>query len=286
MIRIFTDTSANLPPEVVKEYEITVVPFRYCVDSDEHYAPSDNSFDGPSFYQAMGNGAEVKTSMINAFAYCDAFEKAAAVGDDILYIGMSGGISGSYMESLVAVNDLRERYPKLRIAAVDTRAASLGEGFQVIYAAELAKNGASFEEIYEKTQELSDHICQYFTVGDLEYLRRGGRLSRITSVVGNILNIKPLLMGNEEGKIVLFHKVRGRKRSLDALADKYRELVLDPASPVGIAHAASEEDAAYLETKLRAYGCTGTVTTVWYEPVTGSHVGPGTVALFFYGIHR
>ncbi len=286
MIRIFTDTSANLPPEVVKEYEITVIPFRYCFDSEEHYAPSDDSFDGASFYQAMANGREVKTSMINAFAYCEAFEKAAAAGDDILYIGMSSGISGSFMESLVAVNDLREHYPKLRIAAIDTRGASLGEGLQVLYAAELAKKGGSFEEVYEKTQEISDHICQYFTVGDLEYLRRGGRLSRISCVLGNILNIKPILMGREEGKIVLFHKARGRKRSLDTLADKYRELVRDLDAPVGIAHAACEEDAAYLEKKLRSFGCVGEVTTVWYEPVTGSHVGPGTVALFFYGIHR
>lgn len=284
--RIFTDTSANLPVEMVKKYDITVVPFRYCIDGKDCYSPADGHFDGESFYQAMANGTEVKTSMINAFGYCEAMEEAAAAGGDILYIGMSSGISGSYMESLVAINDLRERYPKCNIAAIDTRAASLGEGLQVIYAAELARKGCSFQEIYEKTQDLSDHICQYFTVEDLEYLRRGGRLSRVTSVVGNILNIKPILMGNEEGEIVLFHKVRGRKRSLDALADKYRTLVQDPASPVGIAHAACEEAAAYLEAKLRSYGCTGDITTVLYEPVTGSHVGPGTVALFFYGVHR
>lgn len=286
MIRIFTDTSANLPPEVIRQYGITVVPFGYTVDGEEFRAPADGGFDGETFYRAMDNGAEVKTSMINAFTYCDAFEKAALDGDDVLYIGMSSGISGAFMESLVAVNDLRERYPRLRIAAIDTRGASLGEGLQVIYAAKLIEQGFPFDEVYKKTQEVLDGVCQYFTVGDLDYLRRGGRLSRITSVVGNILNIKPILMGNDDGQIVLFHKVRGRKRSLDALADKYRELVNDLEAPVGIAHAAAAEDAAYLEKKLRAYGCAGDVSTVWYEPVTGAHVGPGTVALFFYGIHR
>lgn len=286
MIRIFTDTSANLPPALARQYHITVIPFRYTVGSEEFFAPEDGSFDGEAFYAAMENGAEVKTSMINSFAFCEAFEKAALDGDDVLYIGMSSGISGTYGESVAAAREMKERYPERKFVTIDTLGASLGEGMQVLYAAKLAEQGLSLEEITQKTESILDYVCQYFTVGDLEYLRRGGRLSRISAVMGTILNIKPLLMGNEEGKIVLFHKARGRKRSLDALAEKYAELADDLSASVGIAHCACEDDAAYLEQKLRAKGCEGEVISVWYEPVTGSHVGPGTVALFFYGIHR
>lgn len=286
MIQIFTDTSAALPRELIECYGLQVIPFPYTVDGEEFFAATDGSFDGKKFYRAMRNGAEVRTSMINAFSYYDAFEAAAKVGDDVIYIGMSGGISGAYNESTVAMNSLREQYPHQRFAAVDTKGAALGEGMPVLIGAKMRNAGASFEAIVEELYRRIPHMCQFFTVDDLEYLKRGGRISKISAVLGTVLNVKPILKGDENGKIILFHKTRSRKKALDYLVQMYREKTTDFNESIGIAHCDCAGDAAYLESRLRESGCTGEILTVWYEPVTGSHVGPGTVAMFFWGNER
>lgn len=281
MIQIFTDTSANLPAEVIEEYGFVVVPFTYTIGDEVCVETKD--FDGKKFYGAMSEGTRVRTSMVNAFTYSEAFEEAAKKGDDVLYIGMSGGISGSFMESMIAINDLRERYPRRRFAAVNTLTASLGEGIQVVHAAELLKQGASFDEIFIEAERFNKVMCSYFTVDDLSYLQQTGRISRFSAKMGTVLQIKPILTNNEGGQIILHHKVRSRKKALLALAEHYKTLVSDVAATVGIAHADSPEDAAFLEKCLRDAGFSGKMMNVCYEPVTGSHVGPGAVALFFEG---
>ncbi|HBD87059.1 MAG TPA: fatty acid-binding protein DegV [Clostridiales bacterium] len=287
MYRIYTDSSANLPEDLIRKYDLGVIPFHYTIDGVEHPAYGDGGgFDGRTFYDAMRNGADVYTSMINTDAFCSAFEKSLSAGVDVLYIGMSSGISGAYHASLIAERELREKYPERKMAMIDTRAASLGEGLPVLHAARLKKAGASFEEAADGARGNSALICQYFTVEDLIYLKKGGRISGAAAFVGNILQIKPILKGDENGKIVLHRKERGRKRALETLAEKYRALVSDHNLPAGIAHADNEADAESLAGRLRELGLKGEILTVCYEPVTGSHVGPGTIALFFYGIHR
>ena len=285
MIRIYTDTSANLPDELIRRHGLTVVPFHYSIDGREFSALPEGGgpFDGKAFYDAMRNGVAVQTSMINEHTFSLAFEKALSQGDDVVYIGMSGGISGTYQASLTAVGKLQTQYPERRIAAVDTRAASLGEGFAALYAARLAAAGTAFDELLQKVETSCASMCQYFTVERLVYLQRGGRISKMAALVGGLLNMKPVLRGDREGRIVLDHKARGRGKSIDALAEKYGELAADRAALVGIAHADCAEDAALLEQQLRENGLTGDVLTVCYEAVTGSHVGPGALALFFYG---
>lgn len=150
----------------------------------------------------------------------------------------------------------------------------------------MLENGACFDEIVEKISQRRHMMCQYFTVDDLAYLERGGRVSKAAAIVGTVLKIKPLLRGDEEGKIVLCGKTRGRKQSLASLADFYEKLVADKTEEIGIAHADDAECAQFLLDALRKRGFTGDCLTVCYEPVTGCHVGPGTVALFFYGVHR
>jgi DegV family protein with EDD domain len=282
MIKIFTDTSANLPLELIKEHRIEVIPFPYFIEEQEFTQNLEQDFDGKAFYEAMQNGVLVKTSMINIHTFCEAFEKHLQNGDDIIYIGMSGGISGTANSAKQAVEIMQKKYPQRKIAAIDTKAASLGEGLTVLYGIEMLKQNKSFEEIKEKIIANTKTICQYFTVENLEYLKRSGRISKITAMVGNILNIKPLLKG-DDGKIVLFGKIRGRKKALETLATKYKELVSDLHLPIGIAHANSEADADKLQNQIKAIGHKGKVFKVCYEPVTGSHVGPGTIALFFYG---
>lgn len=286
MVKLFTDTSANLPAALLREHQITVIPFSYTVDGVEMDYPEDTDFDGAAFYNAMRAGAEVKTSMINPATASEYFERALSSGDNVLYVGMSGGISGTAQAAAMAAAELRERYPERQIVTIDTYAASLGEGLQVMEAAALAESGLSCREIEEKILARRPHMCQFFTVDDLEYLRRGGRISGATALVGTVLGIKPLLRGDETGHIVSCGKVRGNRRAYAALAEYYDTRALDKSECIGIAHADNAAGVAQLMTMLREKGFAGECLTVDYEPVTGSHVGPGTVALFFYGTEK
>lgn len=284
MTQLFTDTSANLPVEIIDEYGIEVVPFSYTIDGVE-YIP-EREFDGKAFYAAMRAGSEVKTSMVNAGTFIERFKAALDAGKDVLYIGMSGGISGTANAALMAKQELDEEYPDRKIVVIDTLAASLGEGMFVIKAAEQLKDGASLDAIEEDIRAQVPSMCQSFTVDDLKYLKKTGRVSGAAAIIGNVLSIHPILVGDYEGKIVVKSKVRGMKRTLAALAERYAELVLNKAETIGIAHADNEEGKEYLVQRLRDKGLTGKCLSVCYEPVTGSHVGPGTVALFFFGTDR
>ena len=286
MIKLFTDTSANLPVSIIREYGIEVVPFSYTINGKEVPYSAETDFNGKAFYEAMRAGAEVKTSMINVSDFMAAFEQWIAKGDAVIYVGMSGGISGTANSAKLAAEELLEKYPAAKIAAIDTYAASLGEGFLVIETAKMIERGDPFLKIVKKIELLRKNMCQFFTVDDLAYLRKGGRISGAAAVVGTILNIKPILRGDENGKIVLCGKIRGFNKSMEALANKYDELVFDKTADVGIAHADNPEGAQRLEDILRAKGFSGELLKVVYEPVTGSHVGPGTIALFFMGEHK
>ena len=286
MIKLFTDTSANLPVSIIREYGIEVVPFSYTVNGKEVPYSAETDFNGKAFYEAMRAGAEVKTSMINVSDFMAAFEQWIAKGDAVIYVGMSGGISGTANSAKLAAEELLEKYPAAKIAAIDTYAASLGEGFLVIETAKMIERGDPFLKIVKKIELLRKNMWQFFTVDDLAYLRKGGRISGAAAVVGTILNIKPILRGDENGKIVLCGKIRGFNKSMEALANKYDELVFDKTADVGIAHADNPEGAQRLEDILRTKGFSGELLKVVYEPVTGSHVGPGTIALFFMGEHK
>ena len=286
MIKLFTDTSANLPVSIIREYGIEVVPFSYTINGKEVPYSAEKDFNGKAFYEAMRAGAEVKTSMINVSDFMAAFEQWIAKGDAVIYVGMSGGISGTAHSAKLAAEELLEKYPAAKIAAIDTYAASLGEGFLVIETAKMIERGDPFLKIVKKIELLRKNMCQFFTVDDLAYLRKGGRISGAAAVVGTVLNIKPILRGDENGKIVLCGKIRGFNKSMEALANKYDELVFDKTADVGIAHADNPEGAQRLEDILRAKGFSGELLKVVYEPVTGSHVGPGTIALFFMGEHK
>ena len=286
MIKLFTDTSANLPVSIIREYGIEVVPFSYTINGKEVPYSAETDFNGKAFYEAMRAGAEVKTSMINVSGFMEVFEQWIAKGDAVIYVGMSGGISGTANSAKLAAEELLEKYPAAKIAAIDTYAASLGEGFLVIETAKMIERGDPFLKIVKKIELLRKNMCQFFTVDDLAYLRKGGRISGAAAVVGTVLNIKPILRGDENGKIVLCGKIRGFNKSMEALANKYDELVFDKTADVGIAHADNPEGAQRLEDILRTKGFSGELLKVVYEPVTGSHVGPGTIALFFMGEHK
>ena len=284
MFQILTDTSANLDTAVLQQRNIHVIPFHFYVDGQSHFCENTAKFDGKAFYDAIRAGARSTTSQISPQAYIDEMTPMLAAGDDVLFVSMSSGISGSFASSQVAAQHLSAEFPQRTIRLVDTRGASLGEGLLALRAADMRDAGADIDETADAIFALHRNMCQIFTVEDLKYLRATGRVSGAAALVGSILQIKPLLKGDDEGKIVCFSKLRGRKRSIQAMAERYDELVKDAeAQTVGIAHADCPEDAEMLATLLQRNHPPREIMTVVYEPVTGSHVGPGALALFFLG---
>lgn len=282
MFQILTDTSANLDTAVLQQRNIHVIPFHFYVDGQSHFCENTAKFDGKAFYDAIRAGARSTTSQISPQAYIDEMTPMLAAGDDVLFVSMSSGISGSYASSKIAANQLAEEFPERKILTVDTYSASLAEGIVVMRAVECRKEGLSIDETYQILRALRHRIAQIFTVGDLRYLKRTGRLSNLEAAVGTVLQIKPLLKGDPQGKIVCFAKVRGRQRAIEEMAKRYEELVVSPETQtVCISHADCEADAQILASMLRRSKAPKDILIVDYEPVTGSHVGPGALALFF-----
>lgn len=280
MVRIMTDNAANLPPELREQYNIREICLTYTVDG--RLVDGSAPFDGHDFYEALRRGAEVKTSMISPAAAREAIEPALAAGDDVLFLGISGGVSGTCWGVGLVAQELAAEYPGRRVQVLDTRGASLGEGLVVLEVAQLAQQGADMDAIVARAETLCGKMRQHFMVDDLKFLRKGGRLSGAAALAGTLLQIKPILQGDENGKIVVRTKERGRKKAMDTLISLYNELVEDKSAPVGISHAAAPAEALHLTTRLRQSGCTGPILSVCHEPVTGAHVGPGMLAVYFY----
>ena len=277
-----TDTSGNLPSKRIQKADLKVIAFPYYYDGQEHTCLDTDAFDGDAFYARIKNGLTVTTSQISPQQYMEFFESWLKQGLDIVFVCMSSGISGSCNSARIGAQMLLEQYPERRIEVIDTLGASLGEGLVALEAARLRDQDLSAEEAAGKLRDLVQRMYNVFTVDDLMHLRRGGRLSNLSAIVGSVLQIKPLLKGNEEGKIVSFAKIRGRKKSIEELAARYDRLAVDPEhQTVGIAQAGCREDAAYLAKLLNRNRPPREILTVEYEPVTGSHVGPGALALFF-----
>ena len=282
--RILTDTSANLPTPLAKEKGIGILPFSYYIDKNEFSCLDTEQFDAAGFYGAIRCGTKVSTALVSPERYYTRFKAVLDGGNDILFIGMSSGISGSFEKSVLVKEQLKEEYPERSIECVDSLGASLGEGLLALKAVELKQEGLSLSENADAIRALVPSMCQVFTVDDLMHLKRTGRLSNAAAFVGTVLSIKPLLKGDEGGRIVSFAKLLGRKRSVEAIAQQYKKLVINPAEQViGIAHADCKKDAEHLIELINRLAPPKDIMLVDYEPVTGSHVGPGALALFFMG---
>ena len=284
MTQLFTDTSANLPVEIIDEYGIEVVPFSYTIDGVE-YIP-EREFDGKAFYAAMRAGSEVKTSMVNAGTFIERFKAALDAGKDVLYIGMSGGISGTANAALMAKQELDEEYPDRKIVVIDTLAASLGEGLFVIKAAEQLKDGVALDAIEGAIRAQVPSMCQSFTVDDLNYLKAGGRVSNASALVGSLLSVKPVLYVPDGGTLDVAKKVRGRKA---ALAEILRGITDDlkqvdtKGLEMHILHADCLKDAEHVRDEVRtAFPDIGEITISNLGVVIGAHCGPGLLTVFYF----
>lgn len=281
---IVTESTGNLDTKLAAENGICVIPFYYYLDGREMICEDTERFDGEAYYASIRDGAQVNTAQINPRRFMDYFEPRLREGEDILFVGLSSGISGSFASAGIARQELLEKYPEREIYLVDSLGAGLGEGMLALRAAKCRANGMDVKETYERISKIRDRTYQVFIVDDLMHLRRTGRLSNIGALVGYILGIKPLLKGNENGKIVAFGKIRGRKASIHALAEKYFMLARKPETQtVGVSHCGCPEDAAYLMELISNKMPPQEFLLVQHEPVTGSHIGPGALAIFFEG---
>lgn len=280
---IFTDSGCDIKPELLKEWGVFHEPLHFRFnDSETEYA--DGSMDIKEFYDKMRVGGVAKTSAVNVETFSRRFEEHLKNGMDVLYIGFSSGLSTTYNSGRIAAEQLSEKYPDRKILTVDTLAASAGFGLLLYLAVEKKNAGATIEETAAYVEELRLSICHWFTVDDLVYLKRGGRVSATTAFVGNALGIKPVMHVDNDGHLINISKVRGRKTAIAALADKYGELAVDRENGrVFISHGDCLKDVQELEKLLKdRYNATvDLITNV--GAVIGSHSGPGTLALFFVG---
>ena len=283
---IFADTACDIKPEVLADWGVPYESLTFKFEDDEKiYANNDMTTE--EFYNRMKEGGVAKTAAVNPEAFLVGFDKVLAEGKDILYLGFSSGLSTTYNSARIAANELKEKYPDSKIIVIDTLGASAGIGLLVRLILDKKDAGATIEEAADYAKELIPGLCHWFTVDDLVYLKRGGRVSAAAAFFGNMIGIKPVLHVDDEGHLVPVLKVRGRRTSLTTIADKYGELAKDKKNGlVYISQAACENDAKALADILNArYGAEVKIITD-VGPVIGAHAGPGTIALFFIGTSR
>lgn len=283
---IFTDSACDIKPELLKEWGVDSRGLTLRFDgSEQEYL--DGQIPSKEFYDRMRGGAVAKTAAVNTQAFVEMFEGALAEGKDVLYLGFSSGLSTTYNSGRIAGEQLKEKYPEAKIITVDTLAASAGAGLLLYLTVQKKKAGATVEEAAAFAEERKLHICHWFTVDDLVYLKRGGRISPMAAFAGNLLGIKPVLHVDNDGHLINVSKVRGRKTALSAMADQYGALALDPKDgTVFISHGDCMKDAEELAGMLKSrYGASVSVITD-VGTVIGAHAGPGVLALFFEGKER
>ncbi len=288
---ITCSSTYDLNNEFAEKNDINVLPYQYFIDGEEYFddkGATASSMTVHEFYEKMRAGSMATTSMVNTERYTAFFSPLLEAGKDVLHIEFSSGLSGSYNNALMTAEQLRKKYPDRKLTIIDGLSASPGYGLLVYYAVQKRDGGASYDELKDYVEELKFKIIHWFAVDNLEYLRRGGRVSRASAFLGTMLNIKPVLTFNKEGKIIPIEKIRGRKKSLVEMIDKMEKDIDGPdGQMVFIGHADALEDAQMVEglIKERFPSIKGTYIDL-IGPVIGAHAGPSTIAIFYIGKQR
>ena len=285
---ILTDSSADLGDDLVRQLDIQVLPLSFTLEQQTyHNYPDNREMEPHAFYQKLRDGAVATTSAVNVSQYTEFLEPLLQAGQDVLILAFSSGLSATYNSSVIAVQELAEKYPERKLYTVDTLCASLGQGLLVYLAARERDSGKTIEEVRDWAEANKLSICHQFTVDDLHFLKRGGRISATTAVVGSMLQIKPVLHVDDEGHLINIAKARGRQASLKALVDKMEKTAIDPAhQTVFISHGDCLEDAQTVADLVKERLGVPEVYLNPIGPVIGAHAGPGTVALFYVGTER
>ena len=286
--QIITDSSCDLPQELADKLDLQVLPLHFTIGG-QTYA---NYLDGREigfhdFFERIRQGEEASTSAVNPESFREAMEKTLQAGLDILFIGFSSGLSTTYQSGCIAADDLREEYPERKILTVDSLCASLGQGLYVYLGALEQQAGKTIEQVRDYLEEIKLHLCHWFTVDDLMYLKRGGRISATTAVLGTVMQIKPVMHMDNDGHLANVTKARGRKASLIALAEKALTTSTDlPSQTMFICHGDCYDDAKFVADYIRERSAVQAIIINYVGPVIGSHTGPGVVSVFFLGTER
>lgn len=294
MFQIVVDSAANIPAELAKKYDIKVISFVNYVNGqpltcfDPDLTMEQERAKGKEYYNAVRAGAEIKTGLISSGDFEECFRSIMENNEDVLYFSLSKNISGTYNSARIAAQELMENPPMgRRIRMIDSLNASLAQGILAIYASEMRSQGMDFDTIADTLETYPARMNGIFTVGDLKYLAKTGRLSGSAALIGNILSIKPILRGNKDGYIVQYKKCRGRKAALNTLVSLVCETIIDPKEQIiGIAHADSYEDSLYVMEEIQKRIQVREFINTSYDYCTGSHVGPDTIALFYMAKDR
>lgn len=285
---IVTDSSCNLPNSVIDQYDLHIVSLEFLVEGKPYrsYVKGEEN-DLKRFYTMMRNKDNITTSAATAQAWIDVIEPLLKEGQDVLTIAFSSALSITAQEAAKACQTLQQQYPERKVLCVDSLCASLGEGLLVTYACLSREAGNDITTTWEWLEDNKLRLCHWFTVDDLFFLKRGGRVSAATAVLGTMLGIKPVLHVDNQGRLINVAKARGRKSSLDALVDRMAQSAINPEKQtVYISHGDCEEDAQYVAQQCRERLHVKDVLIHYIDPVIGAHSGPGTVALFFFGEQR
>lgn len=284
--RIFTEATSDFPASFAEQLNVTVLPMGFTMEGKEYfYIPGRSDMPIETFFEKMRAGVPVTTAQVNAYTFFEAFEPVLKNGEDILYIGFSSKLSGSVQSGFSAAEELRAKYPERKIFVIDSCCASLGEGLLVYYAAR--KQDMAIEDLANWVEENKLRFIHWFTVEDLVYLKRGGRISGATAAIATILNIKPVMHVDNEGYLVAVEKVQGRKKSLRSLFDRMVKTVDTKATDtVFIGHCDSKADAEYVASLVHEAYPDMMVHIDDIGTSVGAHSGPGTIALFFIGSER
>lgn len=285
MYQIITDSGCDLPKDKLAQLGVTLVPL-YVNFRNENL--EDSVDDGiKDLYDGLRAGETASTSAVNPDRWAAAMDPALQEGKDVLVLTFSSGLSTTYQSAVIAASELQEAYPQRQIKVVDSLCASLGQGLLLWYACQKQSEGMGLSELASWIEENRLHLCHWFTVDDLMYLKRGGRVSATTALLGTMLNIKPVLHMDNEGHLISMSKTRGRKAAIDALAAKVSQLGLPGQNELMyICHGDCLEDAEYLAKKLKDTTEVKEVFIGYTGAVIGSHSGPGTLAVFFLGSQR
>ena len=285
---LMTDSSADLSQKMVQELGVTVLPLSFTIQGKVYRNYPDNrEMDLPLFYDMLRAGELATTSAVNVAEYTQAVEPILQEKKDVLILAFSSGLSSTYQASVLAAEELREKYPDRKIYTVDTLCASMGQGLLVYLAVQEQRKGRSIEEVRDWAESTKLHLCHQFTVDDLHFLKRGGRISATTAVVGSMLQIKPVLHVDNEGRLINIGKARGRQASLKALVDKMEKTVTEEGKKtVFISHGDCRKDAVAVADMVRERFGTQDIRINYVGPVIGAHSGPGTLALFYLGTER
>ena len=285
---IFVDGSSNLPGHLLRELSIEILPCSYTMNGQPStYDGSLDSFDAHEYYDMLRQGGRVQTSLLNTQLFLDSFRPVLERGEDVVYFSMSSGISGTCHAARIAAEELLEEFPERTVRVVDSLGSGFGTGLMACKAADLRAAGKSAAETADIMDADAQNTLQFFTVDDLNFLKRTGRVSGATAMIGTVLNIKPVLWGDPNGHITARGKHRGRKKAMAAIAEEYRLRVEDAENQrVAISHGDCLEDAHALADMICAVAKPKELIIAPHEPFTGAHVGPGMLALFFHGKKR